>query len=108
MNTKSKVNHVRRILKLQERARRHYEKADALFGALAAGSRVGEVIDAGESGQFTIVDNFANTNAAFRVARVARLELKPVKQPRRAKESAAKEVPAVENVVEFPLLAAAA
>ena len=81
MRTKSKINHVNRILKLHARARVQYEKADRLFCKLAAEVPIGEVIDAGDRGQFTIVDNFANTNSAFRVARVARLELKPLKKP---------------------------
>jgi hypothetical protein len=81
MKTQSKINHVNRILKLHTRARKQYEQAEQLFCKLAAAVPVGEVIDAGELGQFTIVDNFANTNSAFRVARVARLELKPVKNP---------------------------
>ena len=93
MRTKSKINHVNRILKLHDRARRQYERADQLFSRLAAAVPVGEVIDTGGTGQYTIVDNFANTNAAFRVARVARFELKPVKpaKPRKTEPAVAVE-----------------
>lgn len=83
MKIETKINHINRILKLHDRARKQYEKADRIFSRLAAAVPVGEIIDTGESGQFTIVDNFANVNAAFRVARISRLELKPVGRGRK-------------------------
>lgn len=84
MKTRMKTSLVNRILKLQARAKQNYQKAEQLFTHLAAAVTVGEVIETSEGSSFQIVDNFASSNSAYRVARVARLELKEVtRQPRK-------------------------
>lgn len=75
MNLRSKQSRVTKILALHDAARQNYVKAEALFTQLLEASKVGEVIRT-QQGQFELVDNFAESNTAFRVARISRFELK--------------------------------
>jgi hypothetical protein len=78
LTTKQKQSLIKRISRKHATAKSAYEKADVLFRRLMSGMEVGEVVDTTE-GPMTLVDNFATSNTAYRVARVARYELKPVK-----------------------------
>lgn len=87
MNSRTKKTKVRSITRLLARGRACYEKADVIFSELAKAVPIGEAIET-DDGKYAIVDNFAEKNSAYRVARVARLELKKLKAE---KETAAHE-----------------
>ena len=79
MTTIRKTKLANSVLNKHARAKALYEKADTQFNQLLAKCRVGEVIDTND-GQMVLVDNYATSNTAFRVARVNRFELKKVKK----------------------------
>lgn len=87
MTTRQKQSLIRRINNKHARGRQCYEKADTLFQTLLAGMTVGEIVETPD-GKVTLVDNFAESNTAYRVARVARYELKPVKEAKPKKPAA--------------------
>jgi hypothetical protein len=82
MTPRTRSSIVRRILATLERGRSCYERADALFERLLAGTPL-EAPIATPEGEYMIVDNFAKKNVHYRPARVHRFELKRVpKMPR--------------------------
>lgn len=92
MKTTQKRSLINRINRTLTKGRAAYEKADVLLQKLRTGMKIGEIVTlptAGEApGKFTLVDNFAEADVAYRVARVARYELKPVKAAKITKAKA--------------------
>ncbi len=79
MNNRTRAALVAAHEKALEKGKAAYQRAEDIFAKLMKGTPVGTPINLPKGGQVAIVDQFAESNSAFKAARVSRFVLKPVK-----------------------------
>jgi hypothetical protein len=65
--------------KALDKGKAAYQRAEEIFGRLMTDTAVGELITMPDKSQVVIIDQFAESNSAFKAARISRYVLKPVK-----------------------------
>ena len=86
MTNRQKKSLIQKIQRQAEKARACYQKKDDLLSELLPHLPVGEIVST-RSGQFQLVDNFAEKNVGYRASSFHRFELKEVKEAKLNKPS---------------------